>query len=368
MKPIRIFAFPSHATKTRTSGVDFLRIIQPIEQLIKAYPKEFTAEVYNPFTKEELLKPRFAIDIAKKFDIIYMNYIVNDWGYANIAAIAKKFGVKVVLDVDDSLNHILPDNPAYNVYKRGGDGIRIVNAIMRDVDHITVTNEYLKNCIIGTVGRKSQDITVLPNYIDLKRYTYRGKAKYTYLLYIYHFGSSTHQVSLQDQHFIEGMDKIMQEYPNVVFKTVGAFIPLFREKWGNRYENMFGHEDVYKWIRGPYRTMMEEADLFVTPLSVNIYNTAKSSTKFNEVSAARKPGVWQKIRQYEQVVKYGENGYVAESPQQWYKCIRKLLDSKDLREIIGNNAFTTVKRDWTIQGNIDKYKDFFHTIYLTKGK
>ena len=100
----------------------------------------------------------------------------------------------------------------------------------------------------------------------------------------------------------------METYPNVVFKTVGALIQDYKMKWGMRYFNSYGHEDIYQWIKGRFREFMDEATFLVVPLIDNVYNRCKSNIKFLEVSSAKKVGVWQKIHQYEEVID-DKNGF-----------------------------------------------------------
>ena len=108
---------------------------------------------------------------------------------------------------------------------------------------------------------------------------------------------------------------------------------------------------------------MERTDVFVAPLTDNTYNKSKSSIKYLEISSAKKPGVYQDIRQYKEVVNHKENGMLAYTENDWYYAIKELLEDKKLRKSIGENAYKTVKNDWTIQGNINKYVDFFKGIW-----
>jgi len=99
----------------------------------------------------------------------------------------------------------------------------------------------------------------------------------------------------------------------------------------------------------------------VVPLIDNVYNRCKSNIKFLEVSSAKKVGVWQKIHQYEEVID-DKNGFLANTAQEWFDSIKKLVEDTKLRKTMGENAYKTVKRDWTIQGNIDRYAKFFKDI------
>lgn len=354
---IRIFALPSHATKDRVSGVDFARILQPMNYLKMI--KGFQVALYD--VQEPT--PSSWIDICQKHDLIFFNYTIHDWAFAAMGCMARKYGVKMVCDLDDAIWNILPDNPAYQAFKDGG--AKILSSILNEVDYVTTTNSYLKNIIAHNTYKSHDRIKVFPNYIDLDLYNHRAKTKNDYQIVIGHFGSTTHFISLQNENFAKGMDRVMKDYPNVIFKTIGAFIPDYRKRWGMRYDNAFGDIDIYKWIKEKYPQFMDEINFFVVPLAENAYNRAKSSIKWLEVSAAKRCGVWQRIRQYEEVIDEGKTGLLARNADDWYYAMKQLIDDNKSRQTMGQNAFKEVEANWTIQKNIFKYVDFFKAIFAS---
>jgi len=303
------------------------------------------------------------LSVAENNDIIFFNYLHNPWGYAAMGAMARKNGVKLVLDLDDSLWDIATDNPAYKVFHYKSEALMNFTKICEDVDYVTTTNSYLRNIIVHNTMVPHEKIKLLPNYVDLDLYKHRSPFKDTNEIVLTHMGSTTHFHDLAKEEFGQGIDMIMKEYPNVVLKTIGALIPKYKERWGRRYTQVFGHTDVYHWIKDKdkFPMFMDEADILVTPLLENRYNRCKSQVKFLEASSAKKVGVWEKIRQYEEIVD-GENGFLAHSAQEWHDQIKKLIDDKELRRKMGEQAFKDVSDNWTIQGNIDKYVAFFKEI------
>ena len=356
---IRVFSLPSHAAIERTSGVDFARVIQPMTHLNKR--KDFDVTIYDP----KLNKKMDWLKATADNDILHLNYTTNPWAFAIMGTMARKYDRKIVLDMDDALWDVLPDNTAYEVYKRDSEGIKNFTAICNEVDYITCTNRYLKNVIAHNSAKYPDKIKIFPNYIDLDLYKHRSPFKDELQIQLTHFGSSSHWVSLQDEEFAKAIDRIFREYPNVTFKTVGALLPKYKARWGMRYNHDFGDVDIYKWIKDKFPGFMDETDIIVAPLSVNVYNRSKSSIKFLEASSAKKPGVYQRIRQYEEVVEEGKNGFLAGTAEEWYQSIKKLVDDKALRWGMGQKAFETVEKDWTIQKNVKKYADFFNSLTKT---
>lgn len=357
-RTINIYSVPSHQTKERTSGVDFARIIQPMTHL-NGYEDDdvkFEVEVFD------IHKGARWDEIAKRVDIIYFNYTANPWGFAAMGAMARKNGVKMVLDVDDFLFAVQKDNPSYTVYYPGSEHLKNFRAICNEVDYITVTTQYLQNAMVGETKKTHDQIGVLPNYIDLDLYKYRPKFKDDEHIQLLHFGSTTHFLDLANKEFEAGVDRIMKRYPNVKLKTVGAFMGTYRKKWGARYEQGFGDHDVYTWIKTMFEGFMSESDILVVPLANNQYTKGKSNIKWLEASSAKLPGVWQDITQYNKSIQDGKTGFIAKNANQWEKSIKKLIENPELRKKMGENAFKEVKENWTIQGNIGKYADFFKQV------
>ena len=355
---IKIFGLPSHATKVRTAGVDFARIIQPLKALGQV--KGFETFVYDP-NKEMHNDPVEWLPVAKKYDIVYLNYIVNPWGYAAMGAMVRGQGKKIVLDLDDSLWDIRPDNPAADAYKKGGEEINNLTCICNDVDLITCTSNYLKNVIMSHTDKTADKIKVLDNFVDLNIYSKKPKFKNTPGIRITHHGSTTHFEDLTNPEFMSGINKIMDEFPNVTLEFIGAFIPKFKERWGQRYINSYGNEDFYKWSTGRFPELIKEADIVIAPLRDNVYTRCKSGIKYLENGAMGKPGVYQDMPQYQKYIKQGVNGYLAFSAEDWYKSLKELIVSVEKRKSVGEEAYKTIQ-DYTIQKNVKYYAKMFKEV------
>jgi glycosyltransferase involved in cell wall biosynthesis len=279
-----------------------------------------------------------------------------------MGCLARKNNRKIVLDMDDALWYIQPDNTAYQHYQKGGEAYHNVTAIANEVDYITTTNGYLRNIIASKTNKSHNKIEVFPNYIDFNLYSHRSEFKDTVDIQLLHFGSSSHFKDLQDEEFCKAIDRLFREYPNLTLKTIGAMISKYKIRWGQRYSHDFGHVDLYTWVKEKMPIFLDQTDILVTPLTDNVYNKAKSSIKFIEGSSYKKPGVWQRIRQYEEVIKDGENGFLARTEDEWYFAIKRLIDDKVLRKKCGENAFKTTEEDWQIHKNIYRYANFFKRV------
>jgi len=359
MKTIKVYVFPSHQTKERTSGVDFARVIQPMTYLNGYSDGEVKFEVTLYDINKE---PQDNwIEIADQYDVLFMNYTIVDWPYAFMAAPLRAKGKKIICDVDDAIWYVQPDNSTYQTMKEKNASY-VLECILNDVDGVVTTNGYLRNMIVDKTTKYHENILVAPNQVDLTKYSRVFPAQERSQITLMHFGATGHFDDLLSEEFVKGMDKIMNDYPNVRFKTVGSFVPNLKYKWGARYDNDFGDIDIYKWIENRFPIFMDEADIMVVPLRDTKYNRCKSSIKFREASSAMKPGVFSATRPYIEDIKHGETGYLAETADDWYKYLKILIDSVEERRRIGTNAYNYVKQYCQMKDNVNMYASFIKKI------
>lgn len=357
MKTIRVFAVPSHLQEGRTGGVDFFRVIQPMKQLdgFEYNGYKFKVDVFDL----TLDKHKTLFNAVRDHDILFLNYTTNDWGFAAMGAFARKLGKPIIMDVDDSLWDIMPDNPVFDVYKKGSQGVFNFTAICNEVDYVTTTNLYLKHVITHNTRKRHEHIKIFPNSVDLDTlYTHRSPFKDTLEIQLLHHGSTTHFIDLEEPEFKKAINRIMYDYPNVTFKTVGAFLPEYRRKWGRRYINAYGDRDYYKWTKEVEPKYMDEADIIVVPLHENAYTRCKSDIKFSESSSFVKPGVYQKIRQYEETIEDGVDGFLADTEDKWYNALKKLIEDAELRKTIATNAFNKVVKEKQAKDKKEEWAKF----------
>lgn len=346
-------------TKDITPGVDYARMVLPMKELQK--DKRFKVTIFdNTLSKSKLGKFDWR-DIAQEYDILYINYLTMAWDYAMIGMLFRKYGKKIVLDIDDLIWEIQEDNSSYGTYKPGSEGRAIVTDIINEVDHVTVTNNYLKNALISYTKKTDDKVSVFPNRIDLDLYKWRSKPVNKSAVRIGYFGSSSHFNDLSSRNFTEAITKLMAEYPNLEIVTIGAMLGHMKKAFGQRYFTDYGHQDLYTWV-GLMPEKLKEVDIFAVPLENTTYNKCKSSIKFIEMGSTCKPGCWQNIRQYQEVIKDGENGYLCDSIDSWYNSLKALIDSQELRIKMGREAFKTVEDDWQMKDHTKDYADFFTKI------
>lgn len=367
MKKIKILGIETHYTenevKTTTSGVDFARIVQPLTELSKD-PDFEVKVVKNPFKGNEETWD----SLTTYYDIIYSSYIDSPEGYINMKVQADRNNCKVVVDVDDDLHEVPKASPVYETYHIGSFPLDVVSKIIEDVDYVTTTNQFLKYSMCQWYGKKPDNIHVLPNYIDFDRYNKNNipEVKRDKIV-IGFFGSNTHVVDIMMPEYLNALERICKEFPNVEYRTIGLFLPQIKTKLGSQYSFLLGQSDVYAWASTLWPKMMSECDIFTAPLLNTDFSKCKSGIKFLEVSAGAKPGVYKNIRQYQEFkTQDSEALLLADTEYEWYRELKKLIENEQLRKDMGKRAFNLVKNKHQMKDNVYLYAEYFKSILIDK--
>lgn len=270
-----------------------------------------------------------------------------------IAMIAyyKDQGKKLVLEQDDRIV-VEDDNPHKKQHDITGAS-KIIEITAGIADMITCTTPYLAN----NLKQYNDNVVVLPNYMDMKRWDLPEKHANTNTnqIRIGYFGSITH---LEDiKMILPALHKIYQEFPNVMFVFVGD--PRIADLMeGLPSEVMMGVPfDGY-----PAKLHSLSLDIAIAPLRDSEFNKNKSAIKFYEASIAKYPFVASNTI-YEWEVKHGETGLLCNNIEEWRENLRKLILDKDLRSRLVGNAYKYVKETKDLEKRIYKFNQAYQSLF-----
>ncbi len=135
----------------------------------------------------------------------------------------------------------------------------------------------------------------------------------------------------------------------VVFRMVSSLgsqriRKAFRDVAGLRID--YGQDD---WIAlEAIPEAMKGFDVSVMPLIDSPYTRGKCALKALESMAMRIPVVASGVGENTYVIKHGENGYLANTAEEWIGCIEELIVDEAKRRRIATNGYAAVERDYTI--------------------
>lgn len=179
----------------------------------------------------------------------------------------------------------------------------------------------------------SQNLFLLP--ISKKN---SGKVKILY-------GSGT---LAHNQDFIDlalpALDKILGEYPYVELIVVGYLnlTEKFLDKYKDRVQLV-----PYRSLRD-YYLLLSQADINLAVLYDGEFEGCKSELKWIEAACVGVPSVVSSTVNYREIIRHGEDGFIAKNWKDFYKYLKLLTENEDLRVKIAKNAQMRVRKEYSL--------------------
>ena len=162
---------------------------------------------------------------------------------------------------------------------------------------------------------------------QLSRARHRGRLRLGYLS-----GTKTHQA---DWRMVEpAIARILDSNPATELWLVGLIEPSPRvAAYGERIVRL----PLVPWWKLP--GLLRDLDIHLAPLVLGEpFNECKSAIKWLEAALVATPTVASPTGPFREVIRDGENGFLADTEEEWIRAIQVLLDSSDERVRIGAEA------------------------------
>ena len=114
-----------------------------------------------------------------------------------------------------------------------------------------------------------------------------------------------------------------------------------------------------KWSHEKETILLQDIDIGIMPLSNNRWTKGKCGYKLIQYMASFKPVIASPIGINKEIVKHGENGYLASTFKDWEKYLRILINSKSLRHSMGIKGRKIVEKKYSLDSNRDTYLNIF---------
>ena len=343
-------------TKDEYGGVGYYRIVK-IAQQIKGHTVDVVGAKFCK--KEETLEERYT-RIFSEYDVLWTCYTSHGDDASAMFYFRDKFNKKVILDVDDNYLDILESHPLYDRLKQSKKDRAFIGTILSFADVITVSTEPLKQRMhehFKEVYGMEKTIVVLPNFNDLKDWSYKTKKKHGDKIVIGYAGSNSHQEDLKM--VLPKIGKVMAKYPNVHFESTGAIelkeigmFDSFTQDALNRCD-LLPSTTIFKDY--PKMLAKQPWDIAIAPLDDNAFTRCKSHIKWMEMSALKYPVIASKVYPYyvdlwgRETIEHDKTGLLVK-PHEWENALEELILNKEKRLELAENAYKDVKDRW-------QYKD-----------
>lgn len=307
-------------------------------------------------------------NLVKGFDLVVIKQLDNRHASKLIAA-CKVQKIPIVMDLDDNFLEIDKDHPAAKTgYGNGGIKKAYATAALSLMDGIFVSTEPLKKYYTNYLKKQfNLDIPtfVLPNCVDDKDWKFETKGNEEKVVISYH-GSITHDKDLKV--VLPSVYEVMKDNPNVYFLLFGAVRntsveDLFGEWDAKTRERLALIEGTPSWVKFPELMCSYKLDIGIAPLEDTEFTRGKSHIKWMEYALRGTPVIASKVYPYYKKIQgtetiiEGQTGYLATTSNEFKRKLLKLIQDKDLRIKVGNNAKEFVVDKWHYRKHIHKWDD-----------
>lgn len=396
--------------RSDNSGVGFFRSLQPHINLEKLYPDEFHVELYTPneinFNDENFLK-RFQI-------IHYHRTICNYEQMPLLVNKLRSFGINLVMDLDDYwAPHTF--HPAYHMVSKDKLHQKILGNI-KIAEWVTTTTPIFANLI----KPHNKNVFVLPNTIDPTMSQFIPKKIEREKVAVGYLAGSSHMIDVEEisglfqrlrvdnnlknkfQVVLCGFDlrgthtdlnhqtgeiktrdiqpketswyqyeKIFTDnYKIIEDKKYFDFLMKFKREDYPDEENMI-YRRVWTKLLSKYASNYNLFDISLAPLSLKgaEFNISKSQLKILEGGFHKKAVICTsyspKIGPYDIDGIHEKNCILIpekRNHKDWFKYTKKLIESKAMREDLGEALYETVKVKYHINNDSLLRRSFYLSI------
>ena len=283
--------------------------------------------------------------------------------YQQVIANAHSQGKAVVYELDDLLMELPawhPDVPRYREAR-----VAILQAVM-EADAVTCSSHALRDWLKAF----NPNVWTLPNYVNdhlwadaLSRQCVVESQKQRPVVVGY-LGGHSH---LYDLEMIKPvLLQLLRRYGDqIVLRFWGGAPPPELLEWKNvewLTPGLVDYAEFARYFAG------QECDVFIAPLSDNLFNRCKSFIKYLEYSALGVPGVYSRVTPYEEVVTHSQDGFLASTPEEWAAYLADLIDAPSLRYQIGQAARRTVCDKWLLSQHAQEWARVYDQILDSPGQ
>lgn len=343
------------------SAVDIWRIQRPIRELKKHVDWQIDEQPTlikgidkykdkSEFTDEELKKAYLHLS---KYDIIFSSYHADATGYSMLKVLEEKYGVQFVMDVDDDMFSVNPDNPFW--IKMTDEKCYWMQCMIRDNTWISTTTPELAKVFQDRREHPKDTVFVNRNLIpdDYVEKPFDNGDK----IIVGYFGGSSHYADAHESGVLDGLRKLMHENKNVHFKAIGMPIDDYIPR--KRYEFIEGKRGD-GWINEVFPSL--GLDISLGPLNHDIFNQGKSNIKWQESTRAGSLFVASNYGPYtslkDKAILVDEN-----TPEAWYRALKRAVEDLEYRKQVVKNAQDDLAKNWRLEDHWTQYKRMFERVY-----
>lgn len=279
-----------------------------------------------------------ALFTARQYDLVWIEKELFPFLPAIAERLLRHTNTVVIVDYDDALFHRYDRHRSTFVRALLG---RKIDAVMRNATVVVAGNRYLKARAEKAGARR---VEIVPTVVDRDRYSPRPKTAGP--IVIGWIGSPA------TSHYLQMIAKplaAIQRSRDVRVLLIGS----------GRIELAGVDIEVLAWKETQEVSMINSLDIGLMPLPDDDWARGKCGYKLIQYMACARPVVASPIGVNTEIVKHGENGFLAEGNGQWEAALTRLIEDDALREDLGAAGRLMIARKYSLQVQAPRLANIF---------
>ena len=270
------------------------------------------------------------IRLAKECDLIFVYREAFMLGTTYLEKRLAKTGVPLVFDFDDSIwiNDTSEGNQNLSWLKKPEKTAEIC----KFASIVITGNKYLANYAL----QFNQNVIVIPTTINTSYHKPITKLVDTRICIGWTGTTTTLKHYDTAIPFLKKLKNEFQE--KIYFKVI-----VNSEEWTRDLD-----VKLVKWSKNYEISELLEFDIGIMPLPDDEWSKGKCGFKGLQCMAMGIPVVMSPVGVNKEIINHGENGFLANNDQDWYDCLKLLIQSSELRLNFAKLGRETVEKDFSV--------------------
>lgn len=342
--PSQRYRFEQYLDFFKSKGFDWelSEIITQKDDVVFYGPGEYLQKAWILF-KSIFIRLR-DLSRAKKFDVIFIQREALLLGSSYFEKHFYKKN-KVIFDFDDSiwLLDTSPENKKFEFLKNPEK----TKTNIKHANWVIAGNSFLANY----AKQFNSNTVIIPTTIDTDFHIPKPELRNKDKVIIGWSGSISTL-----KHFeiaIPALKEIQKKYPGKTeIQVIG--------------QGSYTHPDISiiskNWSAGTEVNDLNYFDIGIMPLPNDEWVKGKCGLKGLSYMACGIPTIMSNVGVNPEIIRNGENGFLASTPREWVDCLSQLIENPDLRHTMGTAGRQTVVKNYSVNANKDKYLEVFNSL------
>ncbi|MGI8468703.1 MAG: glycosyltransferase family 4 protein [Pyrinomonadaceae bacterium] len=284
---------------------------------------------------------------TRKYDLVYVFREASLIGPAFFEKIIKRQNVPIVYDFDDAI--FLPNVSAANAKFRFLKFPNKTAVICRLATHVTVGNNFLAEY----ARQFNHNVSIIPSTIDTTKYVPRADYKIISSPTIVWSGSIT---TIQHLQTLSPALQKLAKREKFKLRVIGA---------ADFHLDGVGVENI-RWNSETESADLRQGDIGIMPLPNDLWSKGKCGMKALQYMGTAIPTICSNVGANTEIIRDGENGFLAANEEEWLEKLTKLLHSAELRCRIGKAARKTVEQEYSAEVQVPRVYEVFEKAVNTQ--